>query len=98
MTFVFALETLENFFLKNEQATFLNIQAAAHALREICPDICNVFCENGKIKIWVNDQNAWLLPEEVKALAKNIYEDKNYSPRIYYKRGPRTLFDIATNW
>ena len=98
MTFVFTFETLQNFFLKNTQATFLNTQAAAHALREICPSNCSVFTEDGKIKIWIDSQNAWLLPEEVKALAKNIYEDRNYGPRLYYKRGPKTLFDIATNW
>ena len=98
MTFVFTLETLESFFLKNEQAQFINSQAAVHALREVCPSNCSVFTEDRKIKIWIDSQNAWLLPEEVKALAKNIYEDRNYSPRLYYKRGPKTLFDIATNW
>ena len=98
MTYTFTLEALQGFFLKNKQATFLNNQAAAHALREICPDICNVFVENQKVKIWVNDQNAFLIPSEIKAIAKNAYEDQEYITRLYYRRGPKTLFDIATNW
>lgn len=98
MTYVFTLETLENYFLKNAQACFSNINSAAHALRAACPDICNVFVEDQKVKIWVNSQNAWLIPDEIKAIAKNAYEDREYTTRLYYRRGPKTLFDIATNW
>ena len=98
MTYTFTLEALQGFFLKNTQATFLNTQAAAHALREICPTNCSVFCEDGKVKVWINDQNTWLISSEIKNLAKNVYGDREYTPRTYFKRGPRTWFDRATNW
>lgn len=98
MTYTFSLQTLQNFFLKDTQATFTNCQAAAHALRAVCPSNCSVFCEQEKVKIWIDQQNSWLIPEEIQKLAKNVYEDRDYTPRTYFKRGPRTWFDRVTNW
>lgn len=98
MTYTFTIASLEKFFLENAQACFSNAQAAAHALRAVCPSNCSVFTEDGKVKVWIDQQNSWLIPDEIKAIAKNAYEDREYTARLYYRRGPRTLFDIATNW